>query len=209
MAAYAFQKSCFGVSGVLVGNCPKSWTLCTGKAMSKCWDATPQPATTWDQRHFVVRQQRCVRRFPTLLLHRGQCLLSCGFLLTVWARPEVAIRYRTEVAIAVITGSHVHCLLLYERSVNWTHNGDVVRSMSKACQWLPTQTSIEIIWVELQICYQDVPIQHLGSDTGDPKWVPWFQSVTPAYSVLYVNHDLQIPFVRLSPGQASVFFGGF
>jgi hypothetical protein len=147
--------------------------------MSKCWDATPLPATTWDQHHFVVQQQRCVRRFPTLLLHRGQCLLSCGFLLTVWARPEVTIRYRKEVAIAAINGWHVHCLLLYERSVKWTHNGDVVRSMSKACQWLPTQTSIEIMWVELQICcYQDVLIEHLGSVTGYPKWVPWFQSVT-------------------------------
>ena len=175
VAAYATQKSYFGVSGVLGGNCPKSWILCSGNTKSKSWDATRLPAATRDQRHFVVGQQRCVRLFPTLRLHRGHCL-SCGVLLTVWAWPEVAIRYRTEVAIAAITA---HCMLLCEQSVKWTHNGDV-RSISKASHRLPTQTSVEIMWTKLQICYQDVPIEHLGSDTGHPKWVPWFHSVPPA-----------------------------
>jgi len=163
--------------------------------MSKCWDATRIPATTRDQRHFVVRQQRCVRRFPTLRFHRGQCL-SCGFLLTVWARPEVAIGYRAEVAIAPITGA-MSAALWTKFEVN-----TLLRSISKASKRLPTPTSVEIMWVELQICYQDVPVEHLGSDTGHPKWVPWFHPVPPAYSDLHVDHDLQIPFVRLSPGQA-------
>ena len=119
VAAYAIQKSCFGASGVLVGNCPKSWTLCSGNTMSKCWDATRLPATTRDQRHFVVRHQRCVRRFPTLRLHHGLFLLSCGLLLTVSARPEVAIGYRTEVA--VISGLHVHCALPAALRTNCEH----------------------------------------------------------------------------------------